>query len=129
MELNPTPTPDPTAVSPQQLDASSTHITAQPTDDPRWTSPQPPPNVGGSSAIPVFVVTTVCLTGTCLLGALLGSWILVMVGLIAALLVFHYFAWGWLYTRMIAAQQKEELLRLAEQDAKLMPDPQRSRHI
>ena len=67
--------------------------------------------------------------GMCVLGALVGSWVLVMVGLIAGLLVFHYFAWGWLYTRLIAAQQKEELLRLANEDAKLLPDPQRSRHI
>jgi hypothetical protein len=115
-------------VTPPQLETPSSHITSQP-NDPRWSSPQAPPNVGRSSAVPVFVVTTVCLTGTCLLGALLGSWVLVMVGLIAALLVFHYVAWGWLYTRMIAAQQKEELLRLAEQDAKLLPDPQRSRNF
>jgi uncharacterized membrane protein len=67
--------------------------------------------------------------GLCVLGALVGSWVLVLVGLVAALLTFHYFAWGWVYTRMIAAKQKEELLRLAEEDAKLLPDPQRSRHM
>jgi hypothetical protein len=124
-----TPPPDPTAVTSKQVDATSTQFTTQPNDDQRWPAPQPPPNVGGSSAIPVFVVTTVCLAGTCVLGALLGSWVLVLVVLIAALLAFHYFAWGWLYTRMIAAQQKEELLRMAEEDAKRLPDPQRSRNF
>ena len=121
--------PDPTGVTPQSPDATSTHFTAQPKDDPRWASPQSPPNVGGSSALPVFVVITICMIGMCLLGAMLGSWFLVMIGGLVALLVFHYFAWGWFVTRMVAAQQKEELLKLAEQDAKLLPDPQRSRHI
>jgi hypothetical protein len=124
-----TPPPDPTAVTPKQIDATSTQFMAQPGDDPRWTTPQPPRSVGGSSAVPVFIVTSICLAGTCVLGALLGSWVLVVVGLVAALLVFHYVVWGWLYTRMIAAQQKEELLRMAEEDAKLLPDPQRSRNF
>jgi hypothetical protein len=123
-----TPPPEPTAVTPQQLQSSSTQFTPRPGDDPRWAAP-PAPHVNSSSALPVMVVATVCLAGTCMLGAMLGSWILVMIGLIVGLLVFHYFVWGWLYTRMIAAQQKEELLRLAEEDAALLPDPQRSRHI
>src|SRR5579872_3307372 len=92
-----TPPPEPTAVTPQQVDATATQFTSQPNDDPRWPAPQPPRNVGSSSAIPVFVFTTVALLGTCLLGALLGSWVLVLVGLIAGLLVFHYVVWGWLY--------------------------------
>ena len=127
MEPTIPPTPEPTAVTPQQPDSTSTHITSQPNDDPRWMVPSVPPNVDRSSAIPVLVVTTICMIGMCLLGALLGSWVLAMVGLLVAVVAFHYFAWGWLYTRMIAAQRKEELLRLAEEDAKLLPDPQRSR--
>jgi hypothetical protein len=124
-----TPPPDPAAVTPQQPDTTSTHVTSQLGDDPRWASVQPTPNVGGSSAIPIFVTISICMLGMCVLGALIGSWVVLLFGVVAALLVFHYFAWGWMYSRLIAAQQKEELLKLAEQDAKLLPDPQRSRHI
>jgi hypothetical protein len=129
MEQNSPPPLDPTKVTPQAPEGASTQITSQPKDDPRWMAPKPPPEVGGSSAIPVMTVGTIALVGTCLLGALLGSWVVVVAGLILGLLAFHYFAWGWLATRLVAEQQKQELLKLAEQDAKRLPDPQRSRHI
>lgn len=128
MEPN-NPPPDPTAFTPLHPDANSTHITPQPKDDPRWAAPKPPPDVGGSSAIPVMTVGTILLLGMCLLGALVGMWVPVVVALILGLLMFHYFVWGWVATRLVAEQQKQELLKLAEQDAKRLPDPLRSRHI
>ena len=126
MEQHNSPPPDPTAVTPQAA-ATSNQITSEPGDDPRWHTPQPPRSSGGSSALPVLVTTSICVLGMCGLGAMLGSWVLVMVGGIAALLIFHYFSWGWLMTRMMAAQQREELLKLTERDTKYLPDPQRSR--
>lgn len=79
--------------------------------------------------IPLLGAATFVALGMCLLGLLVGTWLLPLVGFIFLVCVFHYFTWGWVYTRMVAAQQKEELLRLADQDAKLLSDPQRSRHI
>jgi hypothetical protein len=127
MEQNTPPTPDPAAVTPQHADTTSTQITSQPPDDPRWA--RQTPDIGGSSALPVLGAASFISVGMCLLGMLVGTWILPFVGFILLVCVFHYFTWGWVYTRMVSAQQKEELLRLAEQDAKLLSDPQRSQHI
>jgi hypothetical protein len=127
MEPNASPTPEPSPVTPEPPDASPTNITTQ-ANDPRLLSPPETQSVRGSS-VPVFMLTSVVLLGTCVLGALLGSWVLIVFGLIAALFVFHYFAWGWTYSRMVAQQQKEELLKLAEQDTRSLPDPMRSRHL
>src|SRR6516225_2199329 len=90
MEPNPSPTPEPSPVTPDPLDAPPTNITTQP-NDPRLLSPPETQSVRGSS-VPLFMVTSVALLGTCVLGALLGSWVLIVFGLIAALFVFHYFA-------------------------------------
>jgi hypothetical protein len=125
----PTQPPDPTAVTPPHADAPPTGITPRPGDDPRWAAPKPAPSVGGSSALPVLTVATVALLGTCVVAALVGSWVAVVAGVVLGMLAFHYFAWGWLYSRYVAEQQRQELLKLAEQDAKLLPDPQRSRHF
>jgi hypothetical protein len=125
----PTPPPEPTAVTPRHPDAPPTGIMPQPGDDPRWAAPKPPPSVGGSSALPILTVGTVALLGTCVVGALVGSWVAVVAGVVLGMLAFHYIVWGWLFTRYVAEQQRQELLKLAEQDAKLLPDPQRSRHF
>ena len=120
--------PDPAFITPERLDASSTNVTAQPNDDPRWPEPKPTPSVS-SAAVPVGVVGLFAMLGMCILGALLGSWVMLFVGVVIGLMVFHYFAWGWVLSRSLAEQQREELLKLAEQDAKRLPDPQRSRHF
>jgi hypothetical protein len=121
------PTPDATAVTPQHPDA--TGLTPQPGDDPRWAAPKPAPSVRGSSALPVLTVATVALLGTCVVAALVGSWVAVVAGIVLGMLVFHYLLWGRLLSRYVAEQQRQELLKLAEEDAKLLPDPQRSRHF
>jgi hypothetical protein len=123
---NPSP-PDPSAVTAQQVAAASSHVTKEPNDDPRWQTPHPPGSSDGSSALPILVTTSICVMGICGLGAMLGSWVLVMIGGVVLLLLFHYFTWGWFMSRMMAAQQREELLKLAERDTKYLPDPQRSR--
>ena len=127
MEQPTPPAPDPTAVTPQHPGAAG--VTPQPGDDPRWAAPKPTPSVGGGSAVPVLTLGVVALLGTCVVAALVGSWVAVVAGIVLGMLAFHYFAWGRLFSRYVAEQQRQELLKLAEQDAKLLPDPQRSRHF
>src|SRR5438105_15106245 len=117
-----TPPPDPTAVTPQQADATAPHVTTPPDDDPRWLTPKPPPNVG-TSVVSVLLVLSGCLVATCVLAALGGTWVLAIVALIALTASFHYLIWGRLLSRMVAEQQKEELLKLAERDEQGLPDP------
>jgi len=128
MEHNDPPTPEPTAVTPQPPDATSPHVTTRPDDDPRWLTPKPPPNVG-TSVVSVLLILSGCLVATCVLAALGGTWVLAIVALVALTASFHYLIWGRLLSRVVAEQQRQELLKLAERDEQGLPDPQRSRHF
>jgi hypothetical protein len=127
MDRDNSPDPDQTAVTPQPADPGPAPA-PPPADDPRWLPPKAPASPG-ASAIATLIVVCGFVLGVCLLAAIGGTWVLGVGGLVVLLAAFHYLVWGRWMSRMMAEQQRQELLKLAERDDQLRPDPLRSRHF